>query len=57
MNQWERLWQKFERGKRWACRMDDDSERKKAKGSKKVVLKGELMFENYKDGLFNGTVI
>ena len=43
MNQGERLWQKFERGKRWAWRMDDDSERKKAEGTKKAVLKRELM--------------
>ena len=37
--------------------MDDDSEKKKAKGTKKCVIKRELMFENYKDCLFNGEVI
>ena len=33
--------------------MDDGSEHKKAKGTKKCVIKRELMFENYKDSLFN----
>ena len=37
--------------------MGDDSEVKKAKGTKKCVIKRELMFENYKDCLFNGEVI
>ena len=33
--------------------MDDDNEKKKAKGIKKCVTKRTLMFENYKDLLFN----
>ena len=37
--------------------MGDDSEVKKAKGTKKSVIKQELMFENYKGYLFNGEVI
>ena len=37
--------------------MDDDSEVKKAKGTKKCVIKRELMFENYKDCLFNDKII
>ena len=37
--------------------MDDDSEVKKAKGTKKCVIKQELMFENYKDCLFNDKII
>ena len=37
--------------------MGDDSEAKKAKATKKCVVKQELMFENYKDCLFNGDVI
>ena len=37
--------------------MGDDSEVKKAKGTKKCVIKRELMFENYKDCLFNGEVV
>ena len=37
--------------------MGDDSEVKKAKGTKKCVIKRELMFENYQDCLFNGETI
>ena len=37
--------------------MDDDSEKKKAKGIKKCVIKRRLMFENYKDSLFNNKTI
>ena len=37
--------------------MDDDSQVKKSKGTKKCVIKRELMFENYKDCLFHGEVI
>ena len=37
--------------------LTDDEEKKKAKGTKKYVIKRELMFENYKDCLFNGEVI
>ena len=37
--------------------MGDDSEVKKAKGTKISVIKRELMFENYKDCLFNGEAI
>ena len=37
--------------------MGDDSEVKKAKGTKKCVIKRELMFENYKDCLFNDKII
>ena len=33
--------------------MDDNSEVKKSKGTKKCVIKRRLMFENYKDSLFN----
>ena len=33
--------------------MGDDSEVKKAKETKKIVIKRELMFENYKDCLYN----
>ena len=45
------------RAKTYSYLMDDDSEVKKAKGTKKCVIKRELMFENYKDCLFNGEVI
>ena len=37
--------------------MDDDSERKKAKGTKKCVIKRRLMFKNYKDCQFINEVI
>ena len=37
--------------------MGDVSEVKKAKGTKKTIIKRELMFENYKDCLFNGETI
>ena len=41
------------RAKAYAYLMEDGSEHKKAKGTKKCVIKRELMFENYKDSLFN----
>ena len=37
--------------------MNDNSEVKKSKGTKKCVTKRELMFENYKDCLFNDKII
>ena len=37
--------------------MDDNSEVKKDKGTKKCIINWELMFENYKSCLFNGEVI
>ena len=37
--------------------MDDDSEHKRAKGTKKCVIKRRLMFENYTDCLFNDKTI
>ena len=37
--------------------MDDDTEHKKAKGTKKCIIKRELMFQIYKDSLFNNEVI
>ena len=41
------------RAKTHSYLMDDDSEHKKAKGTKKCVIKRRLMFENYTDCLFN----
>ena len=35
------------------AKTDDDSEQKKAKGTKKCVIKRELKFKNYTDSLFN----
>ena len=37
--------------------MEDDSEHKKAKGTKKCVIKRELTFKNYKDSLLNNQII
>ena len=37
--------------------MDADSEVKKSKGTKKCVIKQELMFENYTDCLPNDKII
>ena len=37
--------------------MDNDSEHKKAKETKKFVIKTKLMFENYKDCFFNDKII
>ena len=39
--------------KTYACLMDDDTEHKKFKGTKKCVIKRRLMFENYTDCFFN----
>ena len=36
--------------------MNGDSERKKAKGTKKCLIKRRLMFENYTDCLFNDKI-
>ena len=45
------------RAKSYAFKLDDDTRMKKAKGTKKCIAKRELMFENYKDALFNDEVI
>ena len=36
---------------------DDGSEHKKAKGIKKVAIKNRIMFENFKECLFNNKII
>ena len=36
---------------------DDDDEEKKSKGTKKCIIKCELIFKNFKDCLFNDEVI
>ena len=43
--------------KTYSYLMSDDSEVKKAKGTKKCIIKPELMFKNYEDCLFNSEVI
>ena len=45
------------RPKTQAYLMDDGSDKKKAKGTKKCVIKRKHMFENYKDCLFNEKAI
>ena len=45
------------RAKTYAYLMDDDIEKKKAKGTKKSIIKRRLMFENYKDSLFKNNTI
>ena len=45
------------RPKTWAYLMVDGSDKKKPKGKKKCVIKRELIFENYKDWLFNEKAI
>ena len=45
------------RAKTWAYLTDDDTERKKAKGTKKNVIKRDLMIKNYIDCLFNDKII
>ena len=45
------------RAKTYAYLMDDDSEHKKAKGTKKCVIKRRLTVKNYKDCLFDDKTI
>ena len=41
------------RAKAYAYLMEDGIKHKKAKGTKKCIIKRELKFKNYKDSLFN----
>ena len=45
------------RAKTYSYLMDNNNEVKTSKGTKKCVIKRELMFENYKDCLLNDKVI
>ena len=45
------------RANTYAYLMDDDTEYKKAKGTKKCIIKRRLMFANYTDCLFNDEII
>ena len=45
------------RAKTYSYLMNDNSEVKKSKGTKKCVTKRELMFENYKDCFFNDKIV
>ena len=44
------------RAKAYSYLMDDDSEVKKSKGTKKCAIKQEIMFENYTNCLLNDKV-
>ena len=43
--------------KAYAFKLDDDTEKKRVKGTKKCIVKRELTFKNYADSLFNDEVI
>ena len=45
------------REKTYSYLMDDNSKIKKSKETKRCVIKRELMFENYKNCLFNHKII
>ena len=45
------------RAKGYAYITEDDSAHKRAKGTKKCIIKREIMFEHYKDCLFNSKTI
>ena len=45
------------RAKTYAYLLDDDNEIKKSKGTKKCIIKRRLMFENYRESLFNNKII
>ena len=45
------------RAKTYAYLMEDDSEHKKAKGTKKCVIKRELMFKNYENCVLDDETI
>ena len=45
------------RAKAYAYKLDDDTEMKRANGTKKCIVKREITFKNYMDSLFNNDVI
>ena len=45
------------RAKTYVYLLDDDSEHKKAKGTKKCIIERELTFKNYKDSLLNNEIV
>ena len=45
------------RAETYTCLMEDHSENKKAKGIKRCVVKRIIIFENYKNSLFNNKTI
>ena len=45
------------RARAYTYSKEDGSEHKKAEGTKKCIIKRKLMFENYRDSLFNSKII
>ena len=45
------------RPKAYACLDDDGNKHKKSKGTKRCVIKQKLMFQNFKDCLFNNKTV
>ena len=45
------------RAKTYAYLLDDDSEKKKAKGTRKRIIKRRIIFKDYKHSLFNNNII
>ena len=45
------------RAKTYSYKLDDDTEMKKAKGTKKCLVKREITLKNYADALFNDEII
>ena len=45
------------RAKAYAYKLDDDTEKKKARGTKKCIVKREIIFKNYVDSLFKNEVL
>ena len=45
------------RSKTYSYLIDDDSEKKKAKGTKKCIIKRRIKFEDFKDSLFKSNTI
>ena len=45
------------KSKAYAYKLDDDTEYKKAKGTKNCIIKRELIFDNYKESLFDYKII
>ena len=45
------------RAKTYSFKLDDDTKNKRAKGTKKCIVKREITFKNYADALFNDEVI
>ena len=45
------------RAKTYSFKLDDDTENKRAKGTKKCIVKREITFKNYVDALFKNKVL